>query len=110
MAIGDELAGELTIVQTEDNLLQITHTMVSKARALMAVAADLGGGRENVMAIGDNANDVGMLRWAAVGVVMANGHPQARAVADYITEDHDSDGVARAVTRLLDGAPPGEPS
>lgn len=107
-AIGDELADELTIVQTENDLLQITHAMVSKARALMTAAAELGVARENVMAIGDNANDIGMLRWAAVGVAMANGHPQALAAADYVTEGHDSDGVAAAVTRILAGKPPGE--
>ena len=50
--------------------MQITHSTVSKAEALKTVAAELGVSREQVMAIGDNANDVDMLRWAGIGVAI----------------------------------------
>jgi 5-amino-6-(5-phospho-D-ribitylamino)uracil phosphatase len=108
-AIGSELSDELRIMQTEDHLLQIMHVMVSKARALQAVAAELGVHRDHVMAIGDNANDVGMLRWANVGVAMGNANPHAIAAADYVTDHHDADGVANAVRRIvLEGRAPGK--
>ena len=95
---------QVTMVQTEGYLLQIMHATVSKAAALKRVAADLGTGVEHVMAIGDNANDVGMLRWAGVGVAMANACPQALAAADYVTDHHDIDGAAHAIRRIiLDG-------
>ena len=90
-------------VQTEDYLLQIMHASVSKAHALRVVAADMAIQREEVMAIGDNANDVGMLRWAGVGVAMANAAPQALAAADHVTDHHDADGAAKAIARLLAG-------
>ena len=58
------------------------------------------------MAIGDNANDVDMLRWAGLGVAMANAAPAALAAADTITEHQDADGVAKAIhTMIMKGRP-----
>ena len=106
-AIQERFVHEVTMVQTEDFLLQIMHATVSKAQALRVVAAELAVPRERVMAIGDNANDVGMLQWAAVGVAVANAAPPALAAADLVTASHDEDGVARAVHRfILDSTQP----
>ncbi len=101
LAVAERFAGQVAMVQTEDVLLQIMHAEVSKARALATVAADLNVPRGRVMAIGDNANDVGMLKWAAIGVAMANAAPDALAAADYITDHHDADGAAHAIRRLI---------
>jgi hypothetical protein len=99
---------QVTTVQTEEHLLQIMHATVSKAHALRVVAAETGVGREQVMAIGDNANDVGMLQWAGVAVAMANAAPELIAVADYVTDHHDADGAAHAIRRIiLQGLTPG---
>jgi hypothetical protein len=53
------------------------------------------------MAIGDNANDVAMLRWAGIAVAMSNAAPQALAVADYVTDDHNADGAANAIHNII---------
>jgi Cof subfamily protein (haloacid dehalogenase superfamily) len=100
-AIATTLPHQVTMVQTEPNLLQIMHATVSKAQALRWVAGELAVARENVMAIGDNANDVGMLQWAALGVAVANATPQAKAAAKVVTAADDSDGVAEAVERFI---------
>ncbi len=100
-AVHREFRHQVTTVQTEDYLLQIMHATVSKAHALRVVAAEMGVRRKQVMAIGDNANDVGMLRWAGIAVAMANGAPQAIAAADYVTDHHDADGAAHAVRRII---------
>ncbi len=107
--ITDQLARDLTIVQTEAHLLQVMHPLASKTLALRAVAIEMGIKQEEIMTIGDNTNDAGMLRWAGVGVAMANSTPRALAAADYLTEDNDADGVAKAVSRaVLENEPPGE--
>ena len=107
-AIVEQLSEEVSLVQTEDYLIQVAHTMASKAVALRAEAARLGVERQEVMAIGDNANDVGMLRWAGIGVAMANAHEQTLAAANYVTDSHEADGVARAVQKIvLEGVDPG---
>jgi len=100
-AVQQEFPYQVSMVQTEGNLLQIMHATVSKAQALRVVAGELGVSREEVMAIGDNANDVPMLRWAGVAVAMANAAPSALEAADFVTDHHDADGAAKAIHRLL---------
>ena len=108
IALREELAEELTIAQTEENLLQVIHKLASKGRCLRSVAAQLGIDRSEVMAIGDNANDVGMLRWARIGVAMGNASPKAMDAADYVTKTNDDDGLAAAIRRaVLEGRQPG---
>jgi hypothetical protein len=55
---------------------------VSKASALKILAARLGVDRQQVMAIGDNWNDVEMLEWAGQGVIMGNAAVELRALAE----------------------------
>jgi len=100
-AIDRDFTHQLALVQTEPYMLQIMHATVSKAHALRVVAAEMNVPRERVMAIGDNANDVGMLQWAGVAVAMANAAPEALAVADYVTDHHDADGAAHAIRRII---------
>ncbi|MCE5278923.1 MAG: Cof-type HAD-IIB family hydrolase [Planctomycetaceae bacterium] len=88
---------------TEGPLLQITHATVSKREALKMVAAEMGVMQSQVMAIGDNLNDVGMLEWAGVGVAMGNSPKTVLRVADYITDTHDADGAASAIHDIILG-------
>lgn len=53
--------------------------------------------REEIIAFGDGENDVEMLRFAGIGVCMANGVPEAKAAADYVTSDIDEDGIKKAL-------------
>ena len=99
--IRKEFLHQVSIVQTDEYLLQIMHATVSKVQALRTVAAELGVTREGVMAIGDNANDVGMLQWAGVSAAMANATPEAIAAADFVTKHNDADGVAEAIRKVI---------
>jgi len=100
-AVQTHFPHQVTMVRTEGYLLQIMHATVSKAQALRTVAAEMHVKRREVMAIGDNANDVGMLQWAGIAVAMANAAPEALAVADYVTDHHDADGAAHAIRRII---------
>lgn len=71
-----------------------------KDRGMEALLADAGLTREESMAFGDGGNDVDMLRYAHVGVAMGNGTDEAKAAADYVTQDVDDDGVAHALRRF----------
>lgn len=106
-AIQEDLPHEVTTVQTEDYLLQIMQASVSKKAALQVVAKELRVPRQEVMAIGDNANDTGMIQWAGVGVAMANGHVACLQAADHVTDPHDEEGVANVIRHIvLEGKPP----
>jgi len=80
--------------------LEITHTGVDKAAALVALGQRLGIGVTQMVAIGDQENDRAMLRVAAVGIAMGNAPPAVKAVADWVTETNTRDGVAVAIEWL----------
>jgi hydroxymethylpyrimidine pyrophosphatase-like HAD family hydrolase len=87
--------------------VEISATGVTKASGLAWVAGRLGVPARDVLAFGDMPNDLPMLAWAGRSVAVANAHPSVRAAADDTTADHDDDGVARYLERLLDRADEG---
>jgi hypothetical protein len=81
--------------------VEISATGVDKAMALGELCATLGVSAAEVVAFGDMPNDVPMLRWAGLGVAVANAHPDALAAADDLTASNAEDGVALALERLI---------
>jgi hypothetical protein len=53
------------------------------------------------MAIGDEVNDLQLLRWAGIGVAMGNAHADCLACADHVTGHCHEDGVAQAIERFI---------
>lgn len=49
------------------------------------------------MAFGDGGNDISMLKHVGIGVAMGNANPEVKEIADYITDDIDSNGIANAL-------------
>lgn len=84
-----------------EGLVEMTQRGVTKASALAALAEEWGIDSADTLAFGDMPNDISMLRWAGKAVVVANAHPDARAVADEITLSNLEDGVAVYLERLL---------
>lgn len=93
-------AGQLYITQTADRWLEFLHPEVSKANALRTIARQLDIQPSEIMAFGDNHNDIEMLRFAGLGIAMGNAHEEVRAVADYVTLTNYEDGVADAVEKF----------
>lgn len=81
--------------------LEVARGGVTKASALARVATHLDIDHSQVVAIGDNINDVAMLRWAGWGVAVANGTPEARAAADHVTVSNEEDAVAVVIEQIL---------
>ncbi|MGB6980465.1 MAG: HAD hydrolase family protein, partial [Candidatus Acidiferrales bacterium] len=59
--------------------------------------------REEVMAMGDNFNDLEMLEWAGRPVVMANGVAELKNRGWEITLGNDECGVAAAIRKFVTG-------
>ena len=57
---------------------------------------------EEVMAFGDAGNDLSMIKYAGLGICMGNGQDEVKKAADYITDDNDHDGIAKALSMFLD--------
>jgi 5-amino-6-(5-phospho-D-ribitylamino)uracil phosphatase len=89
----------VTILQTDEDLLQLMHPNAGKAQALARVAKHYGVPMEQVMAIGDALNDVGMLQLAGVAVAMDNAHRAVKAVADWVAPSNNDHGVHATLVR-----------
>jgi hypothetical protein len=80
------------------SILDLLPQGVSKASALKNLALRLGVQSREAMAIGDNWNDVEMLKWAGQGVLMGNAVPELRALGKARgwkqAPPNDQDGVA----------------
>ncbi|QOR34472.1 HAD family phosphatase [Clostridium sp. 'deep sea'] len=59
--------------------------------------------QEQIIAIGDNLNDLDMLEWAGCGVAMGNALPEVKEVANLITDTCDNDGVGKILEQLFLG-------
>jgi Cof subfamily protein (haloacid dehalogenase superfamily) len=93
--------GTLYVTQSSPDLVELLHPAVSKGHALRAIAADLGIAPAEVVAIGDNHNDIGMLRFAGLGVAMGHAHAEVKAAADYVTLSNAEEGVAAVIEEVV---------
>ena len=98
--LAKEFGGQVTILKTDRDLIQIAHPQVGKAIALAKVAKWYGVPMSEVMAIGDAPNDVGMLQSAGVAVAMDNAHPLVKDAADWIAPSNNDHGVHAALARF----------
>jgi|TARA_B100002003_G_C14081097_1_gene520086 hypothetical protein len=97
----DEFKGALHVAKSFPHFCEIAHRECSKANALSMLADKLDIAQSEVVAIGDNPNDVDMVRWAGMGIGMANGTDEVKEVADWITGSIEEDGVAQAVEKFF---------
>lgn len=82
--------------------LEVMPADASKGIALAEMAAHLGLTREQVMAVGDEGNDMSMLLYAYHSVAMGNASPEVKAACRYLTATNDESGVARIIERVLE--------
>ncbi len=85
---------------------QLNAAGADKALAAQAVAEALEIPQEETLAVGDQVNDLGLLRWAGRGIAMGDAPPEVRVCADYVTESLAEDGAAKAIERFVLGPSP----
>lgn len=92
---------ELSISSSVPFNIEINARAATKGQAMLALCEILGVRREECMAVGDGSNDLDMIQNAGVGVAMANGEPELRAAADYVTATNNAAGFAKAVEKFV---------
>jgi Cof subfamily protein (haloacid dehalogenase superfamily) len=102
------MGNRITILRTEYpdrdlSMIDVLNAGCSKGHALERWAAHRGLGREQVMAIGDNHNDVEMLEFAGLPVIMGNACEELRGRGWTVTLGNDQCGVAAAVAEVVSG-------
>ena len=97
-----EMRGRLDSYFSERYFLEIMSAGMNKGRGITSLCEILQIPLERSIAAGDEANDIDMLRAAGIGVAMANAIPDAKAVADYVTQrDNNHDGVAEIIEKFM---------
>ncbi|MBD2091205.1 HAD family phosphatase [Microcoleus sp. FACHB-1515] len=93
---------ELYFTKSVATFFEAANPLVNKGTAVKYLAEEiLGLKAENVMAIGDNFNDVEMIEYAGIGVAMGNSPIEVQTYANWVAPDVEKSGVARAIEQFL---------
>lgn len=94
-------SSELHLYRSKDTYIEIAPRKISKATALkLVLETHYDFGMEDVIAFGDNYNDIDLIQSVGWGVAVANARPEVKAVAKEITLHHKEDGVAATLERM----------
>ncbi len=101
--VGQELAQSpnLAVSSSSRGNLEITHSDAQKGIALSTIAKQLGIDLKDVMALGDNLNDISMLERVGYPIAMDNAAPEVKTVAEYVTDSNENSGVGKAIKKFL---------
>jgi hypothetical protein len=91
-------------VHRDFTLVDVTAPEATKGRALAWRAAQMGLTRDEVMAVGDNFNDLEMLEFAGMPVVMANSVDELKGRGWHVTGHQNEAGLAQAIERFILGS------
>ncbi|MGQ0551312.1 MAG: HAD family hydrolase [Armatimonadota bacterium] len=97
----DRLPYPVNHVFSQDDYLEILPPGVNKGTALEAMADRLGIAPAEVIAVGDNLNDLAMIRLAGLGVAMANAPEGLRARAAFVAPSNEDDGLRDVIERFI---------
>ncbi len=92
--------GGIKYIPQDGEFLELISKDTDKGTGLLRLADAYGIAHDRVFAVGDGANDVTMLRAAAVGYVPENGDDYAKAAGSVIVRSNDAFAVADAIDRI----------
>lgn len=95
------LGPSVHISRTHDQLVEGTAAGVDKGNGLLHLLQELHIPRERVLAIGDNENDIPLIRTAGFGVAMGQASEHVKAVADWVAPTIDEEGAAVTIERFV---------
>lgn len=97
-----ELGMRINVYRSEPFFLELVPKGIDKANSLKVLRNRTKIPKEATVAIGDGFNDLTMIRYAGLGVAMANAQPPVKAQADRVLPfTNDEDGVAHFVREML---------
>ena len=99
--LAKELEGKMDVYRSADFFLECVPLGIDKARSLDRLISSLRISREEVIACGDGYNDLSMIRFAGLGVAMANAAKDIQSEADFVTLSNEEDGVAHVIERFI---------
>lgn len=95
--------GRLSFCRSRTNFCEIIDVSASKWNALKSLAEEWGIQPEEIMAIGDQGNDLSMIEHAGIGVAMGNAPDYVKSHANFVAPTIDQDGAVEAIERFVLG-------
>ena len=95
----EKYQSKLYIIRSTPYYCEVSNPEASKSSALCFLRDYWGFKPEEVLAIGDQDNDIDMIKAAGIGVAMGNGTPNLKDSADFITKSLDEDGFSYAMEK-----------
>lgn len=92
---------DLYVVRADDHFIELLNPRVSKGNGLKELCQNLNISSKEVMAVGDERNDISMFSFAGTAVCMGNGSDEAKKRADFITSSNDEDGISKAFNKFI---------
>ncbi len=92
---------DISICSSWANNLEVMDRDVSKGNGLKHLCNKLNILAKDVIAIGDNENDISMIEYAGLGVAMGNGVDEIKSASDLVTSTNDEDGVAKILEKYV---------
>jgi Cof subfamily protein (haloacid dehalogenase superfamily) len=93
--------GQLNIYPSKPTYLEVMDKSGSKSNAVKFVSERLKLDPSEIIAMGDNYNDIEMIKFAGMGVAMGNAPDDIKAIADYVTDTNNDDGVRKALEKFF---------
>lgn len=91
----------LEVTSSWNDNVEIMNAGSSKGSAVKFLCELLNIDKEEIIAFGDNYNDISMLEYVGMGVAMGNAEEDVKKIASYITESNTESGVAKAIDDLV---------
>jgi Cof subfamily protein (haloacid dehalogenase superfamily) len=95
------LPDDLYLQMDSGKFIMIMNRLTVKSNAVKSLAERYGYDMSEIIAFGDDFNDVEMIKQCGIGVAVSNAIDEAKAVADYICGSNDEDGVAKWIEENL---------
>lgn len=97
----DKFAGHLVCCRSRHNFCEMIHQDVSKWNAIKHLTKQYGIQADEVIAIGDQNNDLSMIQEAGIGVAMGQAPDDVKIHANWVTKSVDEDGAAVAIEKFV---------
>ncbi|PJI07469.1 MULTISPECIES: Cof-type HAD-IIB family hydrolase [Clostridium] len=99
--VSGKLSSYVNVYPSKATYLEIMPKSSSKTSAIEYLSTKLNISRSEIIAIGDNYNDVDMIQYAGLGIAMGNAPDKVKDFADDVTLTNDDNGVAAAIEKYI---------
>ena len=101
LKLAAEMEGKISVYRSAPFFLECVPLGIEKSQSIDKLIKTIGIKQEEVIAVGDGYNDMGMIQYAGLGVAMANAEDEVKAAANYVTLSNEEDGVAVVVEKFI---------